>query len=35
MFVVFAIWAAFGFTFPAEPLPIALTLFRRSSALSQ
>jgi len=24
MFVVFAIWAGFGFAFPAEPLPLAL-----------
>lgn len=24
MFVVFAVWAAFGFAFPAEPLPLAL-----------
>jgi len=26
MFVVFAIWAAFGFAFPAEPLPLALNV---------
>ena len=26
MFVVFAIWAAFGFAFPAEPLPLALNI---------
>jgi hypothetical protein len=24
MFVVFAVWAAFGFAFPSEPLPLAL-----------
>jgi len=26
MFVVFAVWAAFGFAFPAEPLPLALNV---------
>jgi hypothetical protein len=26
MFVVFAVWAAFGFAFPAEPLPLALNI---------
>lgn len=26
MFVVFAVWAAFGFDFPAEPLPLALNV---------
>jgi hypothetical protein len=26
MFVVFAVWAAFGFAFPADPLPLALNV---------
>jgi len=26
MFLVFAVWAAFGFPFPAEPLPLALNV---------
>ncbi|HEY1932414.1 MAG TPA: hypothetical protein VGG99_10410 [Acetobacteraceae bacterium] len=26
MFVVFAVWAAFGFAFPAEPVPLALNV---------
>jgi hypothetical protein len=26
MFVVFAVWAAFGFAFPAEPLPLAFNV---------
>lgn len=26
MFVVFAVWAAFGFAFPAEPLPLVLNI---------
>jgi hypothetical protein len=26
MFVVFAVWAVFGFAFPAEPLPLALNV---------
>jgi hypothetical protein len=29
MFVVFAVWAAFGFTFPAEPLPLALNIISK------
>ncbi len=29
MFVVFAIWAAFGFAFPAEPLPLALNVIAK------
>ena len=29
MFVVFAIWAVFGFAFPAEPLPFALTVISK------
>ena len=29
MFVVFAIWAAFGFAFPAEPLPLALNVISK------
>jgi hypothetical protein len=29
MFVVFAVWAAFRFAFPAEPLPLALNGHRR------
>jgi hypothetical protein len=29
MFVVFAIWAAFGFAFPAEPLPLALNIISK------
>jgi hypothetical protein len=32
MLVVFAVWAAFGFAFPAEPLPLALNVV--SKALS-
>jgi hypothetical protein len=27
--VVFAIWAAFGFAFPAEPLPLALNVIAK------
>jgi len=30
MFVVFAIWAAFGFAFPAEPLPLALNVISKA-----
>jgi len=29
MFVVFAVWAAFGFAFPAEPLPLALNVISK------
>jgi hypothetical protein len=29
MFLVFAVWAAFGFTFPAEPLPLALNVISK------
>ena len=29
MFVVFAAWAAFGFAFPAEPLPLALNVISK------
>jgi hypothetical protein len=29
MLVVFAIWAAFGFAFPAEPLPLALNVIAK------
>jgi hypothetical protein len=29
MFVIFAIWAAFGFAFPAEPLPLALNVISK------
>src|SRR5262249_10497718 len=29
MFVVFAVWAAFGFAFPAEPLPLALNIISK------
>jgi hypothetical protein len=29
MFVVFAVWAAFGFAFPAEPLPLALNVMSK------
>jgi hypothetical protein len=29
MFVVFAIWAAFGFAFPARPLPLALNVISK------
>jgi hypothetical protein len=29
MFVVFAIWAAFGFAFPAEPLPLTLNVISK------
>lgn len=29
MFVVFAVWGAFGFAFPAEPLPLALNVISK------
>jgi len=29
MFAVFAIWAAFGFAFPSEPLPLALNVISK------
>ena len=29
MFVVFAVWAAFGFAFPMEPLPLALNVISK------
>jgi hypothetical protein len=29
MFVVFAIWAAFGFTFSAEPVPLTLNVISK------
>jgi hypothetical protein len=29
MFLVFAIWAAFGFAFPSEPLPLALNVISK------
>ena len=29
MFVVFAVWAAFGFAFPAEPRPLALNVISK------
>jgi hypothetical protein len=29
MFVVFAVWAAPGFAFPAEPLPLALNVISK------
>ena len=29
MFVVFAVWAAFGFAFPAEPLPLMLNVISK------
>jgi hypothetical protein len=29
MFVVFAVWAAFGFAFPAEPLPLVLNVISK------
>ena len=29
MFAVFAVWAAFGFAFPAEPLPLALNIISK------
>jgi hypothetical protein len=29
MFAIFAIWAAFGFAFPAEPLPLALNVISK------
>ena len=29
MFVVFAVWAAFGFAFPAEPLPFTLNVISK------
>ena len=29
MFLVFAVWAAFGFAFPADPLPLALNVIAK------
>ena len=29
MLVVFAVWAVFGFAFPAEPLPLALNVISK------
>jgi hypothetical protein len=29
MFVVFAVWAVFGFVFPAEPLPLVLNVISK------
>ena len=29
MFVVFAVWAVFGFAFPAEALPLALNVISK------
>ena len=29
MFVAFAVWAAFGFAFPLEPLPLALNVISK------
>ena len=29
MFAVFAVWAAFGFAFPREPLPLALNVISK------
>jgi hypothetical protein len=29
MFVVYAVWAAFGLVFPAEPLPLALNVISK------
>jgi hypothetical protein len=29
MFVVFAVWALFGFAFPSEPLPLALNVISK------
>ena len=29
MFLVFAVWAAFGFAFPAEPLPLVLNIISK------
>jgi hypothetical protein len=29
MFLIFAVWAAFGFAFPAEPLPLALNVISK------
>ena len=29
MFVVFAVWAAFGFAFPAKPLPLTLNVMSK------
>ncbi|MGC1352688.1 MAG: hypothetical protein WA858_23380 [Xanthobacteraceae bacterium] len=29
MFAVFAIWAAFGFAFPSQPLPLALNIISK------
>lgn len=34
MFLVFAIWAAFGFAFPATPLPIALNMISKVLAFA-
>ena len=29
IYVVFAVWAVFGFAFPAEPLPLALNVISK------
>jgi hypothetical protein len=29
MFAVFAVWALFGFAFPAEPLPLVLNIISK------
>jgi hypothetical protein len=29
MFAVFAVWAAFGFAFPVQPLPLALNVISK------
>ena len=34
MFVIFAVWAMFGFTYPATPLPIALNMISKVLAFA-
>jgi hypothetical protein len=35
MFAVFAVWAAFGFAFPTEPLPLALNVISKILCFDQ
>jgi hypothetical protein len=34
MFVIFAVWAVFGFAYPAAPLPIALNMISKILAFA-
>ena len=34
MFVIFAVWAMFGFAYPATPLPIALNMISKVLAFA-